>query len=393
VTGQLVDETAAVDTERRYDRIRGFLDAHRPPTPCLAIDLRRVEENYRELCSSLSGVTAHYAVKACPEPAVLTALASAGAAFDIASPGELDLCLGLGIPADRIAYGNTIKKQSDIAYAYGRGVGLYTFDCEVELRKLAAAAPGAQVVCRLMVDGSGAHWPLSRKFGCDPAEATSLLRDAVGLGLEPAGISFHVGSQQPHPGRWTTAIHTAASIFESLRALGVHLRLLNLGGGFPARYLDPVPPLRVYGEEIAAAIAAAFPGDHPQLISEPGRSLVADAGVLRSEVVLVSRKNDRDDCRWVYLDVGRFSGLAETEAEAITYPIRTSRDGGSGGPVILAGPSCDSVDVLYERRRYELPLDLTPGDTLDFLAAGAYTTSYATASFNGFPPPATHCLP
>jgi ornithine decarboxylase len=148
----------------------------------------------------------------------------------------------------------------------------------------------------------------------------------------------------------------------------------------------------VYGAEIEAAVAAAFPDDPPELICEPGRSLVADAGVLRSEVVLVSRRNDRDDCRWVYLDVGRFSGLAETEGEAIMYPILTSRDGGPVGPVVLAGPSCDSVDVLYERCRYELPLDLAPGDTLDFLAAGAYTTSYATAAFNGFRPPTTHCL-
>jgi ornithine decarboxylase len=242
-----------------------------------------------------------------------------------------------------------------------------------------------------MVDGSGAHWPLSRKFGCDPHQATSLLGQATSLGLEPAGISFHVGSQQPHPGRWTSAIQTAASIFETLRAEDVHLHLLNLGGGFPARYIDAVPPQQVYGEEIEAAIAAAFPGGPPQLMCEPGRSIVADAGVLRGEVVLSSRKSD--GWRWVYLDVGRFSGLAETEGEAIAYPILTSRDGGAVGPVVLAGPSCDSVDVLYERRRYLLPLDLAPGDTLDFLAAGAYTTSYATSAFNGFSPPGTYCLP
>ena len=388
--GELVGESAAADAQC-YDRLREFLDAHLPPTPCLALDLGRVEDNYRELCSSLPSATAHYAVKACPEPAVLATLAGAGAAFDIASPGELDLCLDLGIAADRIAYGNTIKKQSAIAYAYERGVRLFTFDCEVELHKLAVAAPGAQVVCRLLVDGSGAQWPLSRKFGCDRHEAAALLRQAATLGFDPAGLSFHVGSQQPHPGRWTAAIHVAASVFDSLHADGVHLHLLNLGGGFPARYIDAVAPLPVFGEEIEAAIADAFADDPPRIMCEPGRSIVADAGILRSEVVLVSRK--RESRRWVYLDVGRFSGLAETEGEAIAYPIRTSRDGGPVAPVILAGPSCDSVDVLYEQRLYSLPLDLAPGDTLDFLAAGAYTTSYATAAFNGFSPPATYWLP
>jgi ornithine decarboxylase len=162
--------------------------------------------------------------------------------------------------------------------------------------------------------------------------------------------------------------------------------LLNLGGGLPAHYRAPVPPLADYAEAIETALANEFGSSRPNLFIEPGQYLVGDAGLLRTEILLISRKSSHERERWVYLDAGLYNGLDETLDERIHYRIRTPRDGGPCGPVILAGPTCDSADILYRRHPYELPLDLAIGDPVDFLSAGAYTASVAAVAFNGFSP-------
>ena len=373
-------------------RIERFLADEVPATPCLVIDLDVVEERYRALAAALPDVSVHYAVKANPSPGVLARLAALGSRFDVASPVEIDLCLAAGVDPGRISYGNTIKKRRDVAYAHAVGVRLFVVDSGEELGKVAAAAPGAAVLVRVLVSGEGADWPLSRKFGCDPDMAVDLLVEAGTLGLEPAGVSFHVGSQQKEPHRWELAIAQAAAVLRQAAAAGVPVTTVNIGGGFPANYSSDVPGIDAYGAAIRAALELHLADVPVQVLCEPGRYIAGDAGVLRAEVVLVARKAYGDDHRWVYLDVGRFGGLAETEGEAIRYQLLTSVDGGPVGPVILAGPTCDSVDVLYERTRYELPLTLAEGDTVDILAAGAYTASYASAGFNGFGPLAIHEL-
>lgn len=380
--------------------VAGFLGRGDPATPCLVIELDVVARRYAELRASWPDVAVYYAVKANPEPGVVDVLGGLGAGFDVASPAEVDLCLSRGVPAGRLSYGNTVKKSVDIAYAYSRGVRLFAFDSADELRKLAAAAPGAAVFCRLLTSGIGADWPLSRKFGCDPAMAVDLLLEADRLGLDACGVSFHVGSQQRDPGQWEPAIASAAAVVAEVRRRScgrVRLRLLNVGGGLPARYLEEVRGVGAYATAIRAALDRHFPphgpGGRPQVLVEPGRYLVGDAGVLHSEVVLVARKSYDDDERWVYLDTGVFGGLAETLGEAIKYRLVTSRDGGPRGPVVLAGPTCDSLDVLYQRHRYRLPLDLGAGDRLSILSAGAYTSAYCTDGFNGFRPMPVHCLP
>jgi ornithine decarboxylase len=369
------------------------------PTPCLVLELDVVAERYTALRTSLPGAAVHYAVKANPEPQVVRLLADLGASFDVASPAEIDLCLSAGVSPGRLSYGNTIKKRADIAYAYARGVRLFAFDSAAELDKLATAAPRAAVLCRLLTSATGADWPLSRKFGCTPDMAADLLLRAAELGLDACGLSFHVGSQQRDPAQWDPAVAVAASVAAEVRRRSgdrIGLRVLDVGGGFPAHYLEDVPPIEEYTAEITAALARHFPdagpGALPRLMVEPGRFLVADAGVMRTEVVLVARKSYADDERWVFLDTGVFGGLAETAGEAIKYRLVTSR-GGRCGPVVLAGPTCDSADILYEQHRYELPLALTDGDRLDVLSAGAYTSAYCTDGFNGFSPMPVHCLP
>jgi ornithine decarboxylase len=373
-------------------RVDAFLATVRPPTPCVVIDLDIVRARFHALRALFPGVAIYYAVKANPAPEIIAALAALDCCFDLASPGEMERCGGAGVTVARLSYGNTIKRERDIAAAFGAGIDLFAFDSAPELEKLARAAPGARVFCRLLVRNTGAEWPLTHKFGCDQRTAIDLLVRARALGLRPAGVSFHVGSQQTEPRQWETPIAHAAGIFHACARQGIALSLLNLGGGLPARYRSAVPALERYAEVIHEALLRHFGAARPDMLIEPGRYMVGDAGVLRGEVVLVAERPHPGGHRWVYLDAGRYNGLPETQGEKIQYRIRTPRDGDPSGPVILAGPTCDSTDIIYERAGYEAPLSLTAGDHVDFLSAGAYTASYASVEFNGFPPVRTYCI-
>jgi len=327
-----------------------------------------------------------YAVKANPAPEVLSLLAGLGSCFDTASVAEIEMVLKAGATPDRISYGNTIKKERDIATAYGLGIRLFAVDCKPEVEKVARAAPGSRVFCRILCDGAGAEWPLSRKFGCEPAMAVEVLEHALKLGLEPYGVSFHVGSQQRNQHAWDKALASAATVFRECGDRGMNLSMVNLGGGFPTKYLKNVPTVKTYGSAIFKALRKHFGNRIPETIIEPGRGMVGNAGMIEAEVVLVSKKSAEDEVRWVYLDLGKFGGLAETMDESIRYPIRTPRDGEAMGPCVLAGPTCDSMDVLYEKVPYELPVSLEIGDKVLIEGTGAYTTTYASVAFNGFAP-------
>ncbi len=373
-------------------RIRQFLADHKPEGPCLIVDLDVVRDNYLAYRKAMPDTRIYYAVKANPSPEVLELLAAHGSSFDCASVPEIQMAMAAGASADRISYGNTIKKERDIARAYQLGVRLFAVDAHEEVEKVARAAPGAKVFVRILCDGEGAEWPLSRKFGCEPEMAVGVLEHARAWGLQPWGVSFHVGSQQTNTGAWDGALASAAKIFAEMREKGVELGMVNLGGGFPARYLKDVPAAAAYGQAISDALLKHFGNRLPETIIEPGRGMVGAAGMIKAEVVLVSKKSDDDNVRWVYLDIGKFGGLAETMEEAIRYPIRTPRDGDAKSACVIAGPTCDSADVLYEKTPYDLPITLTAGDEIFIEGTGAYTTTYSCVAFNGFPPLATYVI-
>jgi len=367
-------------------RIVDFLKTRRPEGPCLVVDLDVVRENYYGFEKALPHARIFYAVKANPAPEILRLLVSLGSSFDTASLREIEMVLEAGATADRISFGNTIKKEQDIARAHALGISLYAVDCVEEVEKIARAAPGARVFCRILTDGAGAEWPLSRKFGCVPEMAMDILRHANRLGLVAYGVSFHVGSQQTDLGAWDRALTDAAHVFTTMAQEGILLKMVNMGGGFPTRYLKDVPTAQTYGMAIFDALSRHFGNRMPETIIEPGRGMVGNAGVIKAEVVLVSRKSANDNVRWVYLDVGKFNGLAETMDEAIRYPVITPHEGDEVGPCVLAGPTCDSADVMYEKVPYHLPVSLSIGDQLFILGTGAYTTTYASVAFNGFEP-------
>jgi ornithine decarboxylase len=373
-------------TERIRDFLRRRQDEGMADGPCLVVDLDVVRENYRTFAKSLPDSRVFYAVKANPAPELLSLLVSLGSCFDIASVAEIEMVLAAGATADRISYGNTIKKERDIARAYALGVRLFAVDCKPEVEKIGRAAPGAKVFCRILSDCVGAEWPLSRKFGCEPVMAVEVLEHALKLGLEPHGVSFHVGSQQRNQHAWDRALASAAAVFKECGERGINLAMVNLGGGFPTRYLKNVPSVKAYGTAIFKSLRKHFGNRIPETIIEPGRGMVGNAGVIEAEVVLVSKKSEEDDVRWVYLDIGKFGGLAETMDESIRYPIRTPRDGDAMAPCVLAGPTCDSADVLYEKEPYMLPVSLEIGDLVLIEGTGAYTATYAAVAFNGFAP-------
>jgi len=373
-------------------KIADFLRDRAPATPCLVLDVDRVEDNYRRLTAALPLARVYYAVKANPAAPILERLTALGSSFDAASWEEVEACLAAGAQPEAISYGNTIKKVSAIRAAHAAGVTMFAFDSEAELLKLAKHAPGARVYCRILVKNEGAEWPLSRKFGCELDMARDLMVQAAELGLDPYGVSFHVGSQQTSTAAYEGAIARVAMLFTDLKEAGVKLRMVNLGGGYPVRYRAEVPAIDDFGMAIMGAMTKHFGNDLPEMVIEPGRFMVGDAGVVSAEVVLVSRKGKDDPVRWVYLDIGRFGGLAETEGEAIKYAFRTPHDGAEEGPVTIAGPTCDSTDTLYEKSNYRLPLALDCGDRVELLSTGAYVTTYAAQAFNGFRPLAEHYI-
>ena len=371
-------------------KIAQFLADRQPATPCLVLDVDRVEENYRTLMRALPLAHVYYAVKANPAAPILQRLVGLGSSFDAASFEEVSFCLDAGAEPARISFGNTIKKVSAIQRAHAAGVTMFAFDSHEELLKLAEHAPGAKVYCRLLVENDGAEWPLSRKFGTTVETARELMVEAKALGLDPYGLSFHVGSQQTTTGSYETAIGRVGMLFTDLKAAGVELRMVNLGGGYPVRYRDEIPGIDRFADAIMRAMTEHFGNDLPEILVEPGRFLVADAGVVSAEVVLVCHKAKTDPVRWVYLDIGRFGGLAETEGESIKYRFETEHDGEETGPVAIAGPTCDGADILYERANYRLPLGLRSGERVRLLSTGAYVTTYASQRFNGFAPLAEH---
>lgn len=344
------------------------------PTPHLLLDLAVVASRYAEL-SALFGEV-RYAVKACPEPAVLRMLVESGCGFDVASRAEVELCLAVGADPATISHGNPVRGPGEAVWAAERGVRRFVTDSAEDRALLALLPRDVEVLVRVLVADTGSATPFLGKFGAAPAEAARLARGA-------AGIALHVGSQQVRPETFAAGVRVALEVAE--RA-GIADPIIDVGGGLPVAYRSPVPPLSEFAQAVHEAAGGA------RIVVEPGRALVAEAGTLRTRVLRVSRRPGIDHRRWVYLDCGRYQGLAETEGEAIAYPVRVPGRSGPCGPVVLAGPTCDGDDVLYRRTPVALPLDLAAGDVVDLLHAGAYTASYSSIGFNGFGPLAVHVV-
>jgi ornithine decarboxylase len=345
--------------------------------PFLILDTAIVREKLRRFRAAMPRVRPHYAVKANPDRRVLKALLQEGAGFEIASTAELDLLLGLGVPAAEIFFSNPMRSREADAVASAKGVRWFVVDSVDELRRLHSVDPTAQMYLRIATPNIGSDWPLSGKFGAGAGEAREIVATAAKLGADLAGVTFHAGSQCRNPENWRVGIEKARTVFDAMIKAGLKPRLLDIGGGFPVRHVKPIPSIEVIGEVINEALKA-FP-DEVKVIAEPGRYLVSDAGYFVCRVLGTASRGGK---RWMHWDAGLFGGVIET-TEGLKYKIRSDRS----GPDVawnVAGPTCDSVDVVM--RDEPLPSDLQEGDFIYIRNAGAYTTAYAS-EFNGFPLP------
>ncbi|GIJ43791.1 ornithine decarboxylase [Virgisporangium aliadipatigenens] len=356
-------------------------------TPFLACDLGTVAGRYAAFRSALPGVACFYAMKCNGSPEILRSLAALGCGFEIASIGELRALRAVDVDPATVLFSNPVKVPAHVEEAYAAGLWRFSFDSAGELRKLARHAPGSAVYLRIVVDDSSSMFPLSAKLGAQPARARELFRTAAALGLRPYGLTFHVGSQCADPQAWVAALRTTGDIMAQLRRDGIRLDMLDLGGGFPVPYVEPAPSI----VDIARAVRPALerlPYRPALIAAEPGRYLVAEAGVLVAGVI---GRSVRGGTRWLHLDAGAYNGLLDAQQMNGRWhlPVWTSRPDGALAPFTLTGPTCDSTDTVYEN--VLLPTTVDVGDRVYLGHAGAYTLSFAS-HFNGFAPPATTFL-
>jgi len=345
--------------------------------PFLLIDSSIVREKAQRFAVAMPRVRPHYAVKANPDPRVLQTLKGEGTGFEIASISELDLLLSLGVPAAEIFYSNPVKSREYVAYAVAKGVEWYVIDSVDELKKILAVKADAKLYLRIDTPNIGSDWPLGGKFGAHTAEVRDVVATAARLKADLAGVAFHVGSQCRNPENWRVGIEKSRTVFDQMLKAGLNPRLLNIGGGFPVRHVKPIPAIEVIGEVVNRALEAF--SLEVRVIAEPGRFMVSDAGYFVCRIMGTATRANK---RWMHLDAGLFGGIIET-TEGLKYKVRTER-AGPDIPWNVAGPTCDSIDVVM--RDEPLPSDLQEGDYLYIRNAGAYTTAYAS-NFNGFPLP------
>jgi ornithine decarboxylase len=370
------NEIAAKSTIRKA---LSFLKTTDLEPPYLLLDTAIVRKKVRSIGKNIRRSKVFYAVKANPDIEILKLVDKLGPGFEIASEGELNILASLGVKADRIITSNPIKSFRFLRMAAEYGVSYFAFDSKDEVRKLHDYVPGCNVYVRLSVPNEGAEWPLSKKFAVEIDEAEELLVYAQKKGLNPVGITFHVGSQCTNIYNWNSALDKAKALWDRMTNRGIALSILNIGGGYPIRYTKSVVDIPAIDKNVNSLIYEKFP-KNVKVFIEPGRAVVGDAGIFVSKVIGKAKRGDED---WLYIDVGVFNGLMESVG-GIKYSYIVE-----GSNLLrkwtLAGPSCDSFDVID--KDVLLPEPMVGGRVL-ILSSGAYTISYAS-EFNGFSIPKT----
>jgi len=355
-------------------------------TPVVVIDHDRIRRNYAEFKQHLPKVQAYYALKANPAPEIVRTLYKAGASFDVASLPEFMLVYEniKHLPAreqqdfiwDKIIYANPTEPKETLQ-ALNQYKPLVTYDNLLELRKIKQYAPQAGVVLRLRVPNTGSMVELSSKFGCDPGEAVDLVDEAFRLGLVVEGISFHVGSQCTNFENFVQALNISAAVMREAKERGHEIKILDIGGGFPAAYDSHVKPVSALARKINPEIDRLFAPDI-QILAEPGRFIVATAATVVAKIIGKAR---RDGKTCYYIDDGVYHTFSGIIFDHCQYHLKAFKDGKTEICAVF-GQTCDALDTISLAE--ELP-DLEVEDLVYSENIGAYSNASATW-FNGFPP-------
>jgi ornithine decarboxylase len=355
-------------------------------TPVFVVDHKVLRDNYAQFRKYLPRVQVYYAVKANADPAIVKTLYDAGASFDVASVAEFMTVHRLieHLPDkerqdfiwDRIIYANPIKavETLELLEPYKP---LVTYDNHEEVIKIARHAPHSGLVLRLRVPNTGSMVELSSKFGALPGEAVDLIAFAHNNKLEVEGLSFHVGSQCTNPKNYSQALHLAAGIFEEAKSRGFNLKLLDIGGGFPAHYDASIPHFTQVARMIDTELARLFP-EPIEILAEPGRFLVASAATAVSQIIGKAIRGGR---LCYYINDGVYQTFSGVIFDHCQYPLKSFKKGPTQICSVF-GPTCDALDTISMTE--ELP-DLEMGDLLYSENIGAYSAASSTY-FNGFPP-------
>jgi len=359
-----------------------YLDREQVETPFLLLDRDKVREKASLIGRGIRNSRVFYAVKANPDIAILKYLNTLKMNFEIASEGELEILSSIGVHPSRIISSNPVKSLKFLRMAAEKGVRSFSFDSQEEVNKLSECIPRADVYVRLSVPNEGSEWPLSKKFGVELDEALDLLLYARHKELNPVGVTFHVGSQCTNIYNWNIALDKAKTLWGLAERKGISMHILNIGGGYPIRYTKHVIGIEAIEKNVDSLIYERFPRDI-QIQIEPGRAVVGDAGVLVTTVIGKAVRGDED---WVYLDVGVFNGLMESVGGIkYSYLVEGKEQARARKYWTIAGPSCDSFDVIDKNVKLPEP---AVGSIVLILSCGAYTISYAS-EFNGFSIPRT----
>ncbi|MEN8006525.1 MAG: type III PLP-dependent enzyme [Candidatus Krumholzibacteriota bacterium] len=355
-------------------------------TPLYIVSRKKLLENYRRLDRCLPAVTLFYAVKTNPHAGILEILKEAGAGFDVASRGEIMDAVNAGAnPREDLIFADTVKDPKHIAHAFGIGLDDFTFDNRSEITQIARHAPGANVHVRIMVSNKGSVAHLSDKFGAETGEAVPLLLEARDQGLVPRGVSFHVGSQCLDVKRYVDALDQVREIFDDAEKQGLNLEMIDIGGGFPVRYENEDIDIEGMCAVIDRHYRKLF-GTEIKLVAEPGRAVVGDAVILVTKVISESVRQKKN---WLYFDDGTYGSFMEVLLYQMKFPLKTNTEG-PRRKYVLAGPTCDSIDVFSRDKKGKIKEVELPEMHLDDLliagSMGAYTYSESTR-FNGFDPP------
>lgn len=349
--------------------------AERFGTPLLALSLDEIKKNYKVLKKYLPRIKVHYAIKANPHPEILRVMADMGSCFDVASDGEIRTLYDLGVEGGRMIYANPVKTGAGLAACRSCHVSKMTFDSASEIDKIKAQCPEATLLLRLRIDNSSAHVDLNKKFGAARETALALMLQAKKSGLDMAGIAFHVGSQTVSSDPYLHALDIAKELFEEAAAAGLQLRILDIGGGFPI----PEPKVKFNLPEMLQQINARLDEDFAdtEIWAEPGRYICGTAVNLVTSVIGVTERGGQP---WYFLDEGLYGTFSGVLFDQWDFKLISFREGEKKVAATFAGPSCDSLDIMF-RGRMTVPLKV--GDLLLVPSCGAYTSASAT-NFNGF---------